>query len=183
MNKVVKLLPLIMIVGLGGCSSSNNTVDLKEWMKKEEKKIHNRIEPLPTAKVYKPVAFEGRYDPFILKPMIAIVDVAKNKYAPDTDRKKEPLEMYPLNSLKMTGLILKDNKSHAMIKTANGLINYLTIGNYMGQNYGKIVKLEENYLILEERIQNEEGDWELKQTVVELQESSPTVLSKKIDKK
>ena len=54
---------------------------------------------------------------------------------PDLNRPKEPLEAFPLESLKMVGVLQQKNTNFALIKADTGLYR-VKVGNYMGQNFG-----------------------------------------------
>jgi type IV pilus assembly protein PilP len=55
-------------------------------------------------------------------------------FRPDLDRPKEPLELYPLESLKYVGVMTRKKVSYAIIQV-DGTLYQIKIGNYMGQNF------------------------------------------------
>lgn len=71
----------------------------------------------------------------------------------------------------MVGLLIRDNERYAMIKVPEGTINYVKAGNYMGANYGLITKIEDEKILIEERIKNSADEWDTRETVVNLTES------------
>lgn len=162
MKKVITILGTILI--LSGCSN-NSFSDIDEWMKVEEKSVSKKIAPISEAKVFQPVTFIAQDDPFKEKVMTNIEAMEKNKFAPDINRRKEPLEKYSLDQLKITGMIIKDGKMFAIIKSPDGKNNYVTKGNYIGANYGQIVSIDEAQLKLEERVQDAD-EWKIKNSVV-----------------
>lgn len=166
MNKL--LLSTIVITALAGCSNSGHD-DIKKWMASEEKKLKGKIEVLPPARAYIPVAYNAELDPFVTKEKINLIELAKDKYAPDTKREKEYLEDFNLDAIKMIGTVIKDGKFYAMIREPNKIINYVTIGNYVGKNYGKIIAITEGEIVLEERLKNNE-QWVIKNNKIELYE-------------
>lgn len=166
MRKILCLFPILL---LGACSNSNYQ-DLDTWMNERMKIEKGRIEPLPKAKTFIPIPFVAKTDPFQERVPV-VVNLEKNKFAPDLNRRKEPLESYPLNSLLMVGLLVRDNERYAMIKVPEGTINYVKAGNYMGANYGLITKIEDEKILIEERIKNSADEWDTRETVVNLTES------------
>lgn len=160
-NIYILSITMIMIVG---CSSKNFT-DLDEWMKFQAKTVPKKIVAIPEAKVFQPITFIAKDDPFKEKVMTNLEVMEKNKYAPDANRRKEPLEKYSLDQLKITGMIIKDKKMFAIIKSPDGKNNYVTTGNFIGANYGKIVLIDESQLKLEERVQDAD-EWKIKNTVL-----------------
>jgi type IV pilus assembly protein PilP len=71
---------------------------------------------------------------------------------PDLNRSKEPLEEYPLDGLKLVGAVTYKGREYAMVKAPDGVIHRVTIGDHMGQNYGKITKVSEAAVSLSEII-------------------------------
>lgn len=167
MKKV--LLSFMVLTALSACSSGEYS-DLKTWMKDQEKGMRGKIDSLPDAKTYVPVGFTAKDNPFVVKPSISLSDLAKNKYAPDPNRRKEPLEEFPSESLKMVGTVFKDKKPFAMIRDKNRLIHYVTVGNYIGTNYGQIIEVNEGEIVINERIK-EDDEWKIKPARIFLTES------------
>lgn len=170
MNKNNLTLIGLLFCGLLSACSSNTHDDLDQWMKETTTKQKGQIKPLPDTKSFIPTPFVAKSDPFKDKPVISLNN-EQNKYAPNPDRRKEPLEAYTLESLKMTGSLIKDKMVYAMILAPDGTINYVTKGNYLGTNYGKIVSLDENQLVLDERVKNSSDEWEPKKTIIQLDDS------------
>lgn len=165
-TKKVAIFTLLGTVFLTGCASGEYN-DINQWMKEQEKSLKGKIDPLPPAKTFTPIDFSASEDPFVKKATISVNQIDSNKYAPDPDRRKEPLESYTLNVLKMTGTLNRDKKFYAIIKTSDNVVHYVTLGNYLGSSYGKIIKLDENQIVLDERIQ-EADEWKQKETTIYL---------------
>lgn len=167
MKKIIYTTSLITLFMLTGCTSDSHT-DLQEWMKDQRIAQKGKIKNLPAARTFVPVAFNAPLDPFKDRPIISLNDVEKTKYAPDPNRRKEPLESYALEQLKMTGTLIKDKVVYAMIKTPDGSINYVSRGNYIGMNYGQIVKVEDGLITINERI-NDNDEWKIKENQLSLE--------------
>lgn len=165
----IKKVAIIAALGtafLTGCATGEYN-DINQWMKDQEKNLIGKIDPLPPAKTFNPVAFSAVEDPFVRKPTLSMNQLYNNKYAPDPDRRKEPLESYQLPTLKMVGTLYKDKKFYAIIRASDNVIHYVTLGNYLGSSYGKIIKLDESQIVLDERIQDSD-EWKQKQTTIYL---------------
>lgn len=158
MKKILTILGAIFV--LSGCSSSSFS-DIDEWMKTEQKSVPKKITPIPEAKAFEPVIFIAKDDPFKEKALTNLETMEKDKYAPDANRRKEPLEKYSLDQLRITGMILKDGVMFAIIKSPDGKNNYVTKGNYIGTNYGQIILVDDSQLKLEERVQDAD-EWKIK---------------------
>ena len=84
---------------------------------------------------------------------------ARSGVGPDTNRRREPLENYPLDSLTMVGTLFRDNERRVVIKTPEGAVQTAVVGNYIGQNYGKIEAIDENEIVVKEQVLNSAGTW------------------------
>jgi len=158
--KLGTIILLIVSAGyLGGCTS--DTADIKEWMDGEKKRAKGKVKEIPDAKGFQPISFISVDDPFKEKTKTNIEDLEKNKYAPDPNRRKEPLELYQVEQLKITGFIAKDGIMYAMVRTPENKITYISKGNYMGINYGKVIEVQEGVIKIEERVKDTDT-WKIK---------------------
>ena len=87
------------------------------------------------------------------------VKTAVSGDGPDINRRREPLENYPLDALKMVGTLFRENETRVIIQTPEGAVQTAEVGNYLGQNYGRIVSINENEILLLEQILNSAGTW------------------------
>lgn len=163
-------LAALLSATLVACSGGDNQ-DLRQWMSDAGKDIRGKIPALPQVKPYEPVPYDagGMVDPF--KPAKIGPEQKKNgtgSVQPDLDRPREPLEAYPLESLKFVGVMTKKKVSYAIIQV-DGSLYQVKVGNYMGQNFGIITKLTESEVTLKELTQNPDGDWVEKVSTLLLQ--------------
>jgi type IV pilus assembly protein PilP len=159
---------LVLAAGimLAGCFGEEFG-DLKAELKEKTKDLRGRIDPLPVVKPYEPVPYKAfdQADPFSSAKIELVTKSASSGgggLKPDFNRPKEPLEAYPLESLKMVGVLQQRKASFALIKADIGLYR-VKVGNYMGQNFGRQVQLRE-------LIQDPAGDWTERQSTLQLQE-------------
>lgn len=169
MNKTMLVLVSIAVVA---CSGDGDHEDLRQWMNESVKGVRGRIPPLPQVKPYEPVSYDvgNRVDPF--KP--AKIGLEKKTAGsgglqPDLERPREPLEAYPLESLKYVGSMEKKKAAHAIVQVDGSLFN-ARVGNYMGQNFGVVTKITESELTLKELVQDSSGDWVERVSALLLQE-------------
>jgi type IV pilus assembly protein PilP len=155
-----KIAVALASLALFACSSGDHE-DLRKWMSDASKDIKGRIPPLPEVKPYAPVPYDAAnlIDPF--RP--AKIEPEQKAgggggMAPDLNRPREPLEAYPLESLKYVGVLVKNKIGYAIIQT-DGSLFQVKIGNYMGQNFGVITKVAEGEVTLRELVQDAAGDW------------------------
>ncbi|WP_440107380.1 pilus assembly protein PilP [Acidovorax sp. BL-A-41-H1] len=162
---------------LSGCLPTGND-DLAAWMADQRANTKSRVTPLSEPKKFTPESYavESSLDPFNqLKLTQALrrdsTQVASNAtlIAPEMARRKEPLESFPLDAMTMVGSLNKTGAPTALLKVDN-LLYQVRVGNYLGPNYGKVVKISENQIQLREIVQDATGDWMERITSLDLQE-------------
>jgi type IV pilus assembly protein PilP len=157
-----KLLVLVCCAVLAACSTSGDNEDLRQWMNNASKDLKGKVTPLPQVRPYEPVAYDAGdlVDPFQSSKVIPEKTKSGGGVLPDFDRPREPLEAYPLESLKYVGVMTreKEKESYAIIQVDNSLYQ-VRPGNYLGQNFGVITKVGEAEVALKELIQDAVGDW------------------------
>jgi type IV pilus assembly protein PilP len=165
------LLPAAVAVVLGGCSSELD--DLKSFVRDSEKGLPRRIDPLPAVKPFEPFAYEGfdLPDPFKPRKLTPPKEGAAGGIAPDLNRRKEPLEAFPLEQLKMVGTLSQGKDTYAIVR-ADKTLYRVKKGNYMGQNFGIISDVTESEIKLKEIVQDSAGDWAERQSVLPLLEEA-----------
>jgi type IV pilus assembly protein PilP len=90
---------------------------------------------------------------------------------PNTNRAKEALEAYPLESLKYVGSLSKNKLTYALIKTPDNTIQQIKMGNYIGPNFGLVTSINESDIVIKEIVQDDlTGDWIERNASINLQE-------------
>ncbi|MBS3963958.1 MAG: pilus assembly protein PilP [Methylomonas sp.] len=150
--------------------------DLEKYIQEVKARPKGAIEPLPEPKIVEPFIFkpDGLRDPF--QPVQKALAHADDDMAtgggirPDTERRKEVLEAYSLDSLRMVGT-LKDPKGiWGLVKTKDGTVHSVRVGNYIGQNYGKIIRILEDRIELMEIVPDKPGTWREQQAAIAMAE-------------
>jgi type IV pilus assembly protein PilP len=59
------------------------------------------------------------------------------------------------------------------VKAPDNTLFRVRSGNYLGQNFGRIVEISESQVKLKEIVQDSGGNWEEKEQVLLLQEEGP----------
>ena len=164
------IVPLALAV-LGGCSSEID--ELKAFVRDSEKGLPRRVEPLPAVKPFEPFAYEGfdLPDPFKPRKLAVPKEGGAGGIAPDLNRRKEPLEAFPLEQLKMVGTLQQGKDMFALVR-ADKTLYRVKKGNYMGQNFGLITDVSESDIKLKEIVQDSAGDWAERQSVLPLLEEA-----------
>lgn len=122
---------------------------------------HGRIPPLPEVKPYEPFAYDAYdlQDPFKPRNIQPPKRGAGNGLQPDFARRKEPLEAYPLENLRMVGTLQQQKDTYALVKGPDNNLFRVKRGNYLGQNFGVITQITESAIKLKEIVQDSGGDW------------------------
>jgi type IV pilus assembly protein PilP len=170
-----KLAIITAVLFLAACGGDEHQ-DLKEELKNLTKDMSGRIAPLPVVKPYEPVPYQAfdLPDPFgPAKIELAVSTAAKSKggaNAPDARRPKEPLEAYPLESLKMVGTLSQKGVTYALVR-ADTSVYRVKAGNYLGQNFGIVTGITENQINLKELVQDASGDWTERKIALQIAEA------------
>ena len=171
-----KILLTIVVSGLAlaGCGGEQHS-DLRQFVKDSDNLPRGRIPPLPEVQPYEAFAYNAfdLTDPFrprqITPPKPE--NVAGSIKAPDQNRKKEPLEAYPLENLKMVGTLQQKKDIYALVRTPDNRLFRVRPGNYLGQNFGRITDISESTIKLKELVQDSGGEWKEEERSLLLQES------------
>lgn len=166
------LAPVFAGILLSGCSS-DGLDDLREFVKNAHADRKPKIEPLPEIKPYEAFAYAAAdlTNPFSatnLKPQ-STQGLAGGP-RPDMNRRKEPLEDYPLDGLKMVGTLSRGKQSWGIIQTTDGAVYRVQKGNYLGQNFGRITRVTDEKIDLVELIQGALGEWVEREASLAIQE-------------
>ncbi len=152
------LLACTVIMALGGCTRGMS--DLREWVAQEKAQKGPPLPPLPVIKTFESFTYNDQNlrDPFSPSPLEA-GGYDTNGPRPDANRPKQPLEMFPLDALKMVGTIGTGAGAQALIKDPTGVIHRVVVGNYMGQSDGRVTKVTPDQVDLTELVPNGNGGW------------------------
>jgi type IV pilus assembly protein PilP len=138
------------------------------------------VNPIPAPKQFKPEAYTNAAatEPFskdkltqALKHDVSQVVANAALVAPELARRKEPLEAFPLDSVHLVGSIMKEGQPVALVKVDN-LLYQVKQGSYLGQNFGRIMKISETEMTLREIVQDAAGEWIERVATLQLQERS-----------
>jgi type IV pilus assembly protein PilP len=167
------LIAVLTVSGLAACSSEQD--ELQAWMDQQRHEVHPSVQPLSPPQKFNPQAYAGMdgVDPFSSQKLTgALKQEARqpnSAVAAELNRRKEPLEAFPLDSMTMVGSLNKKGALYALLKV-DGLLYQVKTGEYLGQNYGKIMKITETEITLREIVQDAAGEWIERPTTLQLQE-------------
>ena len=177
--KSLFFLIMLMVLSLAGCGSSSEE-ELTQWMADQKNQSRPKVAPMAEPKQFKPETYTQvtAVEPFsnqkltlALKRESNQTSVSSALIAPELARRKESLEAFPLDTMKMVGSLNKAGQPVALLKVEN-LLYQVHLGNYIGQNYGRILKIAETQVTLREIVQDAAGEWIERTATLQLQEGS-----------
>jgi type IV pilus assembly protein PilP len=159
----------LISLGLVACNGDEGD-DLDKFIRDSVKTMHPRIKPLPEVKPY--LALQYNADGKLVDPFHARKASSKSSaLQPNTSRPKEPMEAYPLESIKYVGMLSKSKLTYALLLTPDNGVQQVKVGNYVGQNFGMVTKITDSEVVLKEIVQDElSGDWIERASNLALQE-------------
>lgn len=158
---------------LSGCSDSHE--ELQAWMDEQRRDAKPQVSPLVPPRKFDPQPYLAgtSVDPFsIQKLQVAIKQESRQPnslLSPEMNRRREPLEAYPLDSLSMVGSLVRSGRTYALLR-ADNLLYQIKVGDYMGQNYGRVTRITETEIALREIVQDAIGEWIERTSTLALQE-------------
>jgi len=175
MNKRLVLAAVAASALLAGCGAEQE--ELTQWMEQQRREAKPNVTPLTPPKKFTPQAYTALsgVEPFSAQKLtVALKQEARQPnslLAAEINRRKEPLEAYPLDSMRMVGSVARAGRPYALLRVDN-LLYQVKAGDYIGQNYGKITKISETELTLREIVQDAAGEWIERASALQLQESA-----------
>jgi type IV pilus assembly protein PilP len=165
-----RVLTLVLACAAAAACTGEPHGDLRQFVNDSDHMAHGGVPPAPEVKPYQPHTYTAttHIDPF--KPRKIEPPKGGGGVAPDLNRRREPLEAYPLESLHMVGTLERKKQIYALVKTPENSLYRVRTGNYLGQNYGRIVAITESEIKLKEILQDSAGNWEEKEQMLLLQE-------------
>lgn len=164
---------LLVVAGCG-----EDTEELQAWMDQQRREVRPTTQPLPAPKKFVPAPYDvGQFvDPFSTQKLsVAIKQEEAHEpnslLAAELNRRREPLESFPLDGMTMVGSMVRDGRHYGLLKVDN-LLYQVKPGDYIGQNYGKITKITETEIALREIVQDAAGEWIERTSSLQLQEKA-----------
>ena len=155
----------VATLGLTGCQDRSLS-DLESYATRILARPGERPEELPPLEPYVVYTYQSTneidpFQPFYTGPTeeekAAIA--SNNGIKPDFDRNKEELEGHPLDAIRMMGVLEQDETVWGIVRSPDSVIHRVRIGNYLGQNHGKITIITEEAITLSEIVPDGQGGW------------------------
>lgn len=160
-------------LALAGCEPDNQ--ELQAWMEQQRREVKPNVEPLAAPKKFNPVPYANAQavDPFSPQKLSGALKqesrLPSSLFAAEFNRRKEPLEAFPLDAMSMVGSLIRGGTPRALLKV-DGLLYQVKPGDHLGQNFGRVLRISETEVVLREVVQDAAGEWIERNTTLQLQE-------------
>ena len=168
-------IPSLLLLMLAACGAENE--ELQDWMARQQREVKPNVSPLSPPTKFDPQPFTSAQavDPFSNQKLSVALKMEARQpssvLGAELNRRKEPLEAYPLDGMTMVGSVAKQAQPFALLRVDN-LLYQVKPGDYIGQNYGRITKITETQIVLREIVQDAAGEWIERPSTLQLQERS-----------
>lgn len=151
------------LLTLAACADQNMN-DLHDYVDEIKARPPVPLGALPEVKQPETFLYEsrGRRDPFTQQrldqpaaPLLAAGDGPQ----PDLNRRREELESYSLDTLRMVGTVEQEQQMWGLVQTSDGTIHRIHEGNYLGLNHGRIIRVSEDKIELMELVPSGTGGY------------------------
>lgn len=165
MNNLKEKLTRCILLGLGllvVTACDQNTSDLQSFIAQTKSAHVGSVKPIPQFKPYESFSYSAveLRDPFVATAELEEDAGSKTSLLnPDITRPKEALEVFPLDTLSMVGILEQNNNLWGLIKDPQNIVHRVQVGKYMGQNEGKITEITESAVSLVEIISDGIGGY------------------------
>lgn len=150
---------LLAVIALAGCEA--DTSDLDRYFEEVKSRPGGKIEPIPKLKTFEVFVYEAqeRRSPFKPDERSLALGTDTGVDGPDLARNREPLEEFPLDSLRMVGTLAINGRRYALVRDSEGIVHRVSVGDHMGRNFGRIVAISDAEIQLREKVPNGLGGW------------------------
>lgn len=147
---------------LAGCGRTitdtpGEAPNLVEWIAKVRAQPAPPLEPVPVIKPFETFQFDGAgiRDPFDADAVVQ----NSGGLRPDSNRRRQPLEAFPMDSLDMVGTLGAGAGLVALVMGPDKVTYRVVRGNYLGQSDGRVVAVYQDRIELIELVSDGAGGW------------------------
>lgn len=172
---IARLLPLLMLGALQGCGDAG-VQEVRQWMDEVRSQTPIKIQKISPPKTFTPFTYGAKDQPDPYSPAKLDIALAKlggkaaNPISPNLERRREVLESFPLDTVRMVGTLQKPGLSYALLQV-DSAVYQVKVGNYVGQNFGLVTRITETEVELKEVVRDAGGEWTERMAKLELQET------------
>lgn len=171
---------LVLSIALSGCTTEDPTADLEQYVRDTQEQQRPHIEPLPEIKPYKTFLYGAKLDEFRspFSPSAGgesePAPQQKVSYAsgpkPDLNRRKEALEQFPLDALRMQGTLVQNGVRWGIVIAPDRSVHRVRVDNYLGQNFGRISRVTEDTIDVMELLPDGANGWQQHEAALALKQ-------------
>ncbi len=162
-NALRGLVCLAAVAALAGCgrgitSEPGGAPNLEEWVANVRARPAPPLDPLPVMQQFETFEYaaQGMRDPF----SAAFTNEGSGSGPrPDSNRRKQTLEQFPLDGLDMVGSLGAGSSLKALVLAPDKVTYQVSPGVYMGQNDGRVTSVSEDRIELVELVPDGAGGW------------------------
>ncbi len=153
----------VSLVVLAGCSGGHDLADLESYVEEIGARQNVAVHPLPQLPELQPLAYRagGARSPFA--PWVprdrSGAPSAAGRVVPDFERPKQALERYPISAIAMVGTLSGGSARHGVVRSADGVVRQVEIGDYLGEDHGRIYNIGPRAIQLVEIVADGAGGW------------------------
>ena len=144
----------MLIAGLLSLASCSQDIsDLQTFISQTKSAHVGSVKPIPQFKPYESFSYSAAE---LRDPFVATIDLEDDETTktsllnPDSTRPREPLEVFPLDTLSMVGILEQNDQLWGLIKDPQNIVHRVQVGQYMGQSEGRILEINETAIYLVE---------------------------------
>jgi type IV pilus assembly protein PilP len=169
----VLLTALMTALLTSGCGGSGMD-ELNDYVEKVKQRDPGPLEPLPEIPQVDTYVYDpgNRRDPFAMDDRTAQAAMPRQTdgIAPDPLRRKEELEQFSLDSLRMVGTLEQNETRWGLVVTPDGILHRVRVGNYLGQQNGQITRISPEGIQLTEIVTDGPGVWRERESSIALKQ-------------
>ncbi len=132
---------------------SQDVSDLQTFIAQTKTSHVGSVKPIPQFKPYDSFSYSAAElrDPFVANVDLEDDETTKSSLLnPDSSRPRQPLEIFPLDTLSMVGTLEQNEQLWGLIKDPQNIVHRIQVGNYMGQSEGRIIEINDSAVHLVE---------------------------------
>lgn len=151
----VLLVSLVCATALSACGIGRS--DLEKWVAEVKARPAPPLEPLPVMKQFETFEYTAQNlrDPFDQ----TFSGDGSSGPRPDPNRRRQTLEGFTLDTLKMVGTLGSGNNLTGLVMAPDRVTYKVVPGNYMGQSDGRVTGVHEDRIDLVELVPDGAGGW------------------------
>jgi type IV pilus assembly protein PilP len=150
-----KAMPLLVLALVAGCSSKD--ADLERFIAQTKQEQPGGVEPLPEIRPQETFTYAAQQ----LRSPFVPGGSGENSpgVRPNSNRNREHLEQFSLDTLVMVGTMRIGGRNYALIRARDGVVHRVQVGNYIGQREGRVTAVEPSKISVTEIVEDGLGGY------------------------